>query len=198
MDNRINYSTFLAFLIVFTSFMTGCGDEEVRTQITEEVQREKDSIAIAEYINEKGIDPATLDTTAAGVIYQIIEKGSGDTIKYNDIVSLFLSLKLTDGTLLWTNIDTVLLNHDLFDSTEVVNSLIITHTQTGWTLTENNFLGLQGFVGLREGMSAVLSNMNVGGKAMFITPSMLSLRTGSRSYPNQEVFVFHIYPTKTR
>lgn len=200
MNNR---TKLLIVSMVFISCFTGCGDTKILERVTVEEQRALDSVTIAEFITAKGFDHSALDTTASGAVYLVLDEGAGDSIRYNDIVNIYLSIKLTDGTLIRSNIDTVHINHDSYDSTATYSHLVITHTQSGWGLAppENDFLGLKGFIGMTEGITAALSKLKTGGRAMVITPSITSLQStlsGSVNYSPGEVMVFDIYPTYVR
>lgn len=206
-NSRIN---FFIPVIFFASLLVGCGEDTILTSTSIEEQIALDSAAMAGYISGRGLDPGKLDTTDAGVIYFVADEGNGGDIEYNDLVYLYLSVKLLDGSLIRTNIDTVLRNFDeeLYDSTATYNPFIITHTQNGWAISppEYDLLGMKGFIGLREGMSAVLSEINVGGRGVFITPSVYAIQNSLYSgFANsfgsslaREPFVFEIYPTRVK
>ncbi|MEQ8626556.1 FKBP-type peptidyl-prolyl cis-trans isomerase [Ekhidna sp.] len=198
---------FLAIVVGF--ILLACGDGNVVVQIDPDIQLEKDSIAIAEYMNEKGYQNYL--TTSSGVRYFIIEEGNGASIDESDFVTFDYTGMLLSDTIFDTSVksigdsirthfleDSVGLEdkdiHEIFLATfsedESYDPLKITYSASGWTI-QGQFIS-----GFTDGVSATFNKMNVGGKAIIAIPSALaygSNGSGALIAPNTPI-AFELMP----
>lgn len=188
----------LILLMTACAFLTAC-KEDILSTTDPDVQLELDLVTIADYITAKGY--TNVDTTASGAFYVILEEGTGGDITPNSIVSYQMAGKLTDGFLWATNIDTVAINADAFDSTRVYEPFVISYTVDGWNIPEliRGYRALER--GYRDGIAASLGKMNVGGRAQLIVPSGLAYASSPPfgfGIPSNSVIIYDIYPTYVR
>ena len=172
--------------------LMSCEEDSVVSLVDPSIQRAEDLAIIEEYIEEKGY--TDVDTTASGVRYAIIAEGTGKSIEFNDIVQMHYTGKLTDGTLFDTSIDTVAINNGTFDSLRTYNPIRFTYAQGGWTLGSY----VEGF---KEGVTACLGKMKVGGSASIMIPSSLGYGNSppfGSGIPSRSVLVFEVYPVSAK
>lgn len=183
-----------ALLLASIGVLMSCGEDPIIEPVDPEVQFDNDIASINDYLSEQGYDPESVDTTASGVRYIILEEGSGASISYADIVDNYYVGRFTDKEIFDTNIDTVDINNGTFDSLATYGPQRISHTETGWAIRGTY---LNGYV---DGVTAVYEQMNIGGKAEIIIPSSLAYGTGvaTTSPFRDAVLVFEIYPTYKR
>ncbi|WP_420317542.1 FKBP-type peptidyl-prolyl cis-trans isomerase [Ekhidna sp.] len=190
-------------------FLIGCGDGDVVIQEDPDVQLENDSIAIAEYMSEKGYE--NYSTTPSGVRYLILDEGTGDPIDESDIVTFdYIGILLND-TIFDTTVKAVgdsIRAHFLEDSVgladktvhetflalyyedKIYSPLTYTYSVSGWTIDEQF---IQGFT---DGITVTFNQMNVGGKAIIALPSAIAYGTrgsGLLIDPNTPI-TFELYP----
>ena len=185
-----NIQLFVGLLAVL--MLMSCEEDSVVSLVDPSIQRAEDLAIIEDYIEEKGY--TNVDTTASGVRYAIIEEGTGKSIAFNDIVQIHYAGRLTDGTLFDTSIDTVAINNDSFDSLKTYNPIRFTYAQGGWTLGSY----VEGF---KEGVTASLGKMKVGGSASIMIPSSLGYGTSppfGSGIPTRAVLVFEVYPVSAK
>ncbi|WP_425393028.1 FKBP-type peptidyl-prolyl cis-trans isomerase [Ekhidna sp.] len=193
------------------SFLMACGDGNVIIQEDPDIQLEKDSIAIAAYLSEKGYDDYKITDT--GTRYIILEEGDGLPIDESDIVSFDYTGILLSDTIFDTSIKSVgdsIRAHFLQDSVgladksihqtfltlfsqgKVYAPLTYTYSSSGWTINE------QFITGFSDGVTETFKEMNVGGKSIIIIPSGIAYGTrgnGTLIAPNTPI-LFELYPTK--
>lgn len=162
-----------------------------------------DNKLIDAYIAEKGYDTDAIDTTASGIRVLVLDSGQDPQVNYGDIVSLHLTGRFTDGQRFYTNIDTVAINDDSYDSTRVYAPIVFTHSPGGWALTEaaddTGPYALCNFTGFTKGVTAAMERINIGGKAVILSPSARSLGSGvPAGLSTTEVLIFELYPTHVK
>lgn len=179
-------------------------DDNLVERLDPEEQRALDNASIDAYIAEKGYNLSDIDTTETGIRVVLLDSGQGPEVDYGDIVSLHLTGRFDEGSIFDTSIDTVAINNDIFDSTRVYSPLIFTHSQEGWALSEvrnvrdERFWYLCSFTGFTHGVTTAMEKINVGGKAVIITPSALSLSTSTLLGISDEIFIFELYPVHVK
>ena len=206
---------FLAIVVGF--ILLACGDGNVVVQIDPDIQLEKDSIAIAEYMNEKGYQNYL--TTSSGVRYFIIEEGNGASIDESDFVTFDYTGMLLSDTIFDTSVksigdsirthfleDSVGLEdkdiHEIFLATfsedESYDPLKITYSASGWTIPSGfpyRTSSINFGDGYKNGVSAVLKHLNIGGRAIFVIPSQLGFGTVDRRIiPSNSPLAFELRP----
>lgn len=176
---------FLAIVLGF--ILLACGDGNVVVQVDPDIQLEKDSIAIAEYMIEKGYE--NYQTTSSGVRYFIIETGDSTSIDESDFVTFDYTGMLLSDTIFDTSVESIgdsIRSHFLADSVgladksiheiflatfsedESYNPIEITYAASGWTI-QGQFIN-----GFTDGISATFNKMKIGGKAVIAIPSALA------------------------
>ena len=188
----------LIALLIIAGLFSHCDEDLVETHDPNE-QRTKDLLIIEDYAAAHGY--STTDTTRSGTRYHIIEAGTGASIDYNDLVSYFYSMSLTDDTILITNNRQIAIDNDILDSARVYESKVFTYTQStdfvSPILSVNNNLITE--IGFKEGLIAATGKMNVGGHAVLMIPSGLMYQTYAIGpIPANSVIIMHIYLTKVR
>lgn len=178
--------------------LMGCGGDVIDT-VDPNVQRNIDIGAINDYIAEKGYNFEPGDTTPTGVRFVVVNEGAGDEINYGDIVDVYYAQRLTDGTLITTNIDTVDINNGTYDSLYSYPPIRFTHSETGWAI-RNKLKGTSTIFtnGFFDGITAVLDNMNIGGNGEILVPSYLAYGTSTLSDYRNMVIVYQIHPVYKR
>lgn len=200
---------FLAIVISF--LLLACGDGNVVVQVDPDIQLEKDSIAIAEFMIEKGYED--YQTTPAGVRYIILETGSGEPIDESDFVTFDYTGMLLSDTIFDTSVKSVgdsIRAHFLEDSVGLADKSLheiflssfweersyspyeITYSSSGWTI-EGQFIN-----GFTDGVSVTFNKMNVGGRAIIAIPSGLAYGTngsGALIPPNTPI-AFELMPVE--
>ena len=186
--------TIFALLLGSMTMLMSCNEDDLIVSVDPDVQKTIDVKIINEYITEQGYDFNPGDTTSSGVRFVILEVGNGDPIEYGDIVDNYYAGRFTDRELFDTNIDTVAINNDTYDSLKSYSPQRISHTETGWAIRGTY---LPGYV---DGVTAVFERMNIGGRAEIIIPSGLAYGTNvpTTSPLRNAVLIFEIYPAYKR
>lgn len=171
--------------------MASCIDEEDIVQIRpREEQLAIDREIIQQYIEDNNLEG--VDTTETGVRYLILEPGNGETTNISDIASIDYTGKFTDNEVFDSTIEQVERDNGLFSENANYVPLTFTHTSTGWPL--NNFVP-----GFRDGVTAVMSRLELGGKGLIIMPSTEAFGTqGTATIPPNTVLVYEIFLVKIR
>ncbi|WP_258102610.1 hypothetical protein [Marinoscillum sp. MHG1-6] len=164
------------FITAVVGVMTleSCKDLDVRTPFDNNAQFVMDSTAMADYITKKGLDASLLDTTVDNVIYAVLEKGSGDTLEFDDIVSFnYKIINTANDTVLGTNIQSVALEYDLYDTIEAVNLAPVKFTLAGssWTVPLLFGNGDPRDAPYRRIIARTFPNLQIGGHVIMIYPS---------------------------
>jgi len=172
-------------LISLISVFISCEEYEAIEPINYQEIWESDSLTIDNYIKENGLYPVF--TTASGARYAIQSIGEGDSINYNDLVTINYTAYDADGVVFKSTI--------IPDSSEyyiypVFNPLTFTYTSSGWTLEYTSlFVNLQGN-GLSEAISAALVNIKTGGQVVILLPSALGF--GASSDPSNIISPYSV------
>lgn len=163
----------VGFLII--SSISGCGEINIIDPQTPDEQLAIDLEIIEEYRTKEGLSFEE-DTIAFPIQYQILETGNGKEINYEDIVFINYNLRLTDGEIFHTSMDTVAEANDIYDDDLSYEPAIFTHTQSGWGVIPLLAQPQQGSSstyenGWKIGVTAALKKMKVGGHAIIVSPS---------------------------
>ena len=176
----------LTFSIMFLmSFFISC--EEIKSIETVDYQEiwESDSLTIDNYIKENNLDPVF--TTASGARYAIQSVGEGDSISYNDLITINYTAYDASGVIFKSTITPDANEYYIYP---IYDPLTFTYTSSGWTLKYTSlFSSLQGD-GLSEAISSALINMKTGGQVVILLPSALGF--GSLSDPSNIISPFSV------
>ncbi|WP_370090263.1 FKBP-type peptidyl-prolyl cis-trans isomerase [Ekhidna sp.] len=178
---------FLAIVVAF--LVLSCGEGNIRVEVDPQIQYEKDSLKILEFLEEKGYSEDQIGSTITGVRYVILDSGSMEKIDESDLVEFdYTGITLGD-TIFDTSIKEVgdslkayyeenpyVVDGDtlsVFTGT-TYNPLFITYSASGWTIPT----GQGGYItGFAQGISATFKHISVGGKALILIPSRLAYGT---------------------
>lgn len=210
---RIALLSFLVALVMFA-----CGDGNVVIQVDPAVQLQEDSIAIVQYLSENGYED--YEYTSTGIWYLILDPGTGIPIDESDIVTFDFNTRLLNDTIFDTSIQEVgdsIRAHFLVDSVGLADksiheaflnsfpenrdysSLIVTYSTNGWTIPSGfpYRTNSQNFGdGFKNGLSASLQNLNVGGRALVFIPSGQGFATQRQSIiPANSSLILEFFPT---
>lgn len=203
----------VSILIVLITIFFSCDDGTVITIEDPSVQREIDSIIIADYFLENGYPLSDDNITESGVRFVILEQGSDSLIGESDNVSFdYVGFMLND-TIFDTSIqeiadsiriaveesidargDTVGTDDEelillTFREERDYLPLEITYSTSGWPYN-GRFV-----TGFSDGITATFNQMGVGGKAIIAMTSSLAYGSiGSGLIPGDEVIAFELYP----
>lgn len=181
-----------SILILALVLTISCKDDALVTSINPNDQKKIDLGVIQDYITEQGY--TATDTTASGVWYTVLDSGSGEEIDYNDIVDMHFTGRLIDGTVFDTSLESVARANDVYDTLKSYVPIQFSLVKGGWTLTSY-------IPGFKDGITAVMDDLRVGGHAQIILPSALGYGRqppfGSPIPPNT-VITFDLYPVKVR
>ena len=172
-------------IISLISVFISCEENEAIETIDYQEIWESDSLTIDNYIKENGLDPVF--TTASGARYAIQSVGEGDSINYNDLITINYTAYDANGIVFKSSI--------IPDSSEyyiypIFAPLTFTYTSSGWTLEYTSlFASLQSY-GLFEAISAALVNMKTGGQVVVLLPSTLGF--GSSSDPSNIISPYSV------
>ena len=188
----------IGLLIFAIAGMIACGDENIIENVDASIQRRIDLEIINDYIADQQYNFQPGDTTASGVRFVILDVGTGDSIFYEDIVDVYYVGRFTNREIFDTNIDTVDINNDTFDSTAAYTAVRFTHTPGGWAIRTK--LGSAFRIGFYDGITAILDRTRIKGKAEVIIPSDLAF--GAAPDPSSpfrdRVLVYEFYPVYKR
>ena len=199
---------FLAIVVAF--LVLSCGEGNIRVDVDPQIQYEKDSLKILEYLGEKGYSENEIGSTTTGVRYVILDSGSAEKIDESDLVDFdYTGITLGD-TIFDTSIEEVgdslkayyeenpyIIDGDTISvfTRTTYDPLFITYSASGWTIPT----GQGGFIpGFAQGISATFKHMSEGGKALILIPSRIAYGTqGSGVFigPNT-VITFIMEPVK--
>lgn len=167
------------FLIVLVGticlFNISCGEGNVVEVIDPDVQFEADLETIRDYIDLKGY--TNIDTTSSGAFYTILEEGTGEEIKLNDIISFNFILSSAEDDLIYqTSILQLAQDEEIFGSGRVYEPEICTYTNGPWFVNPLTRVFNTPFAetGYKEGVIASLGKLKIGGRAMILIPSRLA------------------------
>lgn len=198
------------FAIAIAFLVFSCGDGNIRVDVDPQIQFEKDSIKIMEFLQEKGYGDDEIGNTPNGIRYVILDSGSLETIDESDQVDFdYIGITLGD-TIFDTSIKAIgdslknhyeenpyVLNGDTISVFTKIsyNPLFITYSASGWTIPT----GQGGFIpGFAEGITATFKYLSIGGRTLILIPSGRAYGTiGSGAFiePNS-VITFVLEPVK--
>ncbi|WP_424962361.1 FKBP-type peptidyl-prolyl cis-trans isomerase [Ekhidna sp.] len=172
---------FLAIVVGF--ILLACGDGNVVVQIDPDIQFEKDSIAIAEYLSMSGYSESEIGNTNNGIRYVILDSGSMESIDESDQVYFDYIGKTLGDTIFDTSIEQIgdslknyydenpfVIDNDTVDvfTRTTYDPLFITYSSSGWSIPT----GQGGYIpGFAEGMAATFKYLKVGGAVLIMIPS---------------------------
>ena len=165
----------LAFIFLISAFMS-CQENGVIETVDFQEIWEKDSITIENYITDNNLDPVF--TTASGARYAIQSVGDGDSVRYNDLITINYTASDGNGVVFKSTVTPADSQYYIYP---IYDPLTFTYTSSGWTLEYTSlFATLQGD-GLSEAISSALVSMKTGGQVVILLPSALGF--GSASDP---------------
>jgi|TARA_B110000046_G_scaffold16972_1_gene16207 hypothetical protein len=174
----------LSVMFLISSFISCEENEPIETVDYQEIW-ESDSLTIDNYIKENSLDPVF--TTASGARYSIQSVGEGDSINYNDLITINYTAYDADGVVFKSTITPDASQYYIYP---IYDPLTFTYTSSGWTLEYTSlFASLQGN-GLSEAISAALVNMKTGGQVVVLLPSALGF--GSSSDPSNIISTYSV------
>lgn len=185
-------------LLLGLSIMTGCGEINIIDPQTADEQLTEDLEIIEEYRQSEGLTFVE-DTLTYPVQYLILDEGDGKAINYEDIVFCNYNLKLTTGELFHTSMDTVAIANEIYDEDLSYRPAIFTHTQTGWGVTPilgqpTGTTSTSYESGWKIGLTAALKKMNVGGRALIVSPSNYAYQSFNPfGIPDYSVVVYEVF-----
>ncbi|XOV93026.1 MAG: FKBP-type peptidyl-prolyl cis-trans isomerase [Bacteroidota bacterium] len=176
---------------------SGCGEINIIEQQTQEELLDIDLGIIEEYRIEEGIT-FEVDTVAYPIQYQILDEGTGKEIHYQDIIFCDYILKLTDGEIFHTSIDSVAKANDIYDEDINYKPAVFTHTETGWAVTpilaQQQGSSATYELGWKIGLTAALKKMNVGGHALIVSPSNYAYQSFNPFFiPDYSVVIYEVF-----
>ncbi len=177
--------------IGFISLM-GCDEGNIRETPTPGEIYQTDLEIINDYLADNNYEYN--DTTESGTRVLIFDTGDGESPQNGEIVTFDYT-----GRFLFRNsdeevIDTIFFEttiEDVSDEENIPLAAAITYTfsNDGWTLAVNNYV-----VGFREGVTRMLSEIEVGGNGEIVLPSAAAYGPrGTLGIPGNSVLVFEIY-----
>ncbi|MFT6868521.1 MAG: hypothetical protein ACJA08_003375 [Cyclobacteriaceae bacterium] len=199
--------------IVVITVLSHCKKAELFVPFDSSGQYEIDSTALGDYLATSGIDYSLLDTLTNKVlvdndtvdrirtIYAILDQGAGETLELNDIVSYNFNIRTTDDSVRVTNISSVAIAYDLYDSSfvDIYSPLKFTLASSGWTVGAL-FGSLTSSLSILDGpyvtaLATVTAKMNVGGHAVifFLSPIYYSSQ-----FPGTTIYYVEIFPVQVR
>ena len=191
----------LGVAIMIIGMIQGCGEVNLIETNTQEEQLTIDLELIEEYRQKEELT-FVKDSVIYPTQYVIIDEGDGEEIELNDIVFVHYVLKLTDGTVFDTSIDTVAENNDIYVEQLTYEPRLFTHTETGWAVTYliNNVNQTTNHeIGWRKGISAALKKMKVGGHAIIAVPSIYAYAsTSPYGIPANSPVIFEAYVVRAK
>ena len=160
----------LAFIFLISAFMS-CQENGVIETVDFQEIWEKDSITIENYITDNNLDPVF--TTASGARYAIQSVGDGDSVRYNDLITINYTAYDGNGVVFKSTVTPADSQYYIYP---IYDPLTFTYTSSGWTLEYTSlFATLQGD-GLSEAISSALVSMKTGGSSCDIIAVCLGLR----------------------
>ncbi|MEO9872834.1 FKBP-type peptidyl-prolyl cis-trans isomerase [Ekhidna sp.] len=172
--------------VVLALVIASCGEGDVAIITDPSIQAEKDSVAIAEYLEINGFLENQIGTATNGVRYVILDSGSvnaADRIDESDQVNFNYIGKTLGDTIFDTSIEVIgdslqayyeenpfVIDNDTISVFTGLNyePLFITYSSSAWTIPT----GDGGFVaGFANGIAGTFKHLGIGGKAIILIPS---------------------------
>lgn len=214
--------SFLLFVIVMLSIVAieSCKEADVFVPFDTIEKFEVDSLEIANYITNKGLDESKLDTINGLIIYSVIDEGNGVEIERGDIISYNYILRTTDDSVRLTNIRSVAIENELdsfiytivsdtisedpllIEADTVDISTTLTYTTEKFTLAPSSwtvngiFTSATLNAAYGRGLVPTIEQLNIGGQGIIILASESFF--GGSEFLSNVVFVIDIYPVFAR
>ncbi|WP_420576308.1 FKBP-type peptidyl-prolyl cis-trans isomerase [Ekhidna sp.] len=198
----------LSVLVGF--ILLACGDGNVVIPEDPQIQFEKDSIEMIEYLLMNDYSEDEIGNTTNGIRYVILDSGSMTSIDESDFVEFNYIGKTLGDTIFDTSIQEIgdslkahyeenpfVLDNDTIEVFQFTSydPLFITYSSSGWTIPT----GQGGYIpGFAEGMAATFKYLKVGGRVLILIPSGRAYgRNGSGVFigPNTPI-AFELRPIK--
>lgn len=198
--------------VVTLLYLNNCKQAEVFVPFNTTEQYSIDSTALADYLVTAGIDYSLLDTLTTKVlvsndtidrirsIYAILDEGAGESLEFDDIVSYNFNIRTLDDSVRATNIISVAVEYDLYDSSfvSIYSPWKFTLASSGWTVAPL-FSNISTSLGSLDGpyaqaLATVVAQMNVGGHAVILFLSPLYYD----SFSTSSIYYVDIYTVAVR
>jgi hypothetical protein len=202
-------------------FFISCGRVDVAETFDPSEQLAKDIVIIEDYLETMGY--TEYDTLPSEIRMVIFDQGTGDPINYGEIIRYNYIGYFTSNIMFDTSIGSLALAQDLeyaldtvyrisTNGKRVISRVLYeegytpiynpsrtytpfqdTHTEGGWFM-RNYTNNIVGFI---DGLSAVLDEVNIGGRGLVLIPSGLGYRNvANRSIPANTVLIFEFHVLK--
>ena len=170
--------------LLITLFISCEENESIETINYQEIW-ESDSLTIDNYFKENNLNPVF--TTASGARYAIQSIGDGDSINYNDLITINYTAYDKSGIIFKS---TITPDDNEYYIYPIYDPLTFTYTSSGWTLKYTSLISTLQGDGLSEAISAVLVKMKTGGQVVILLPSNLGF--GASSDPSNIISPFSV------
>jgi len=174
----------LPTMFLITLFISCKENESIETVNYQEIW-ESDSLTIDNYFKENNLNPVF--TTASGARYAIQSIGEGDSINYNDLITINYTAYDNSGIIFKS---TITPDDNEYYIYPIYDPLTFTYTSSGWTLKYTSLISTLQGDGLSEAISAALVQMKTGGQVVILLPSNLGF--GSSSDPSNIISSFSV------
>ena len=174
----------LPTMFLITLFISCKENESIETVNYQEIW-ESDSLTIDNYFKENNLNPVF--TTASGARYAIQSIGEGDSINYNDLITINYTAYDNSGIIFKS---TITPDDNEYYIYPIYDPLTFTYTSSGWTLKYTSLISTLQGDGLSEAISAALVQIKTGGQVVILLPSNLGF--GSSSDPSNIISSFSV------
>ncbi len=174
----------LPTMFLITLFISCKENESIEIVNYQEIW-ESDSLTIDNYFKENNLNPVF--TTASGARYAIQSIGEGDSINYNDLITINYTAYDNSGIIFKS---TITPDDNEYYIYPIYDPLTFTYTSSGWTLKYTSLISTLQGDGLSEAISAALVQMKTGGQVVILLPSNLGF--GSSSDPSNIISSFSV------
>lgn len=174
----------LPTMFLITLFISCKENESIETVNYQEIW-ESDSLTIDNYFKENNLNPVF--TTASGARYAIQSIGEGDSINYNDLITINYTAYDNSGIIFKS---TITPDDNEYYIYPIYDPLTFTYTSSGWTLKYTSLISTLQGEALSEAISAALVQMKTGGQVVILLPSNLGF--GSSSDPSNIISSFSV------
>ena len=189
MNAAKTYQSVKLLLILPTMFLItlfiSCKENESIEIVNYQEIWESDSLTIDNYFKENNLNPVF--TTASGARYAIQSIGEGDSINYNDLITINYTAYDNSGIIFKS---TITPDDNEYYIYPIYDPLTFTYTSSGWTLKYTSLISTLQGDGLSEAISAALVQMKTGGQVVILLPSNLGF--GSSSDPSNIISSFSV------
>tara|TARA_A100000164_G_scaffold325789_1_gene311072 strand:+ start:265 stop:867 length:603 start_codon:yes stop_codon:yes gene_type:complete len=174
----------LPTMFLITLFISCKENESIETVNYQEIW-ESDSLTIDNYFKENNLNPVF--TTASGARYAIQSIGEGDSINYNDLITINYTAYDNSGIIFKS---TITPDDNEYYIYPIYDPLTFTYTSSGWTLKYTSLISTLQGEALSEAISAALVQIKTGGQVVILLPSNLGF--GSSSDPSNIISSFSV------